>query len=288
MYSNGSRLAPLQYQPRFWGRRQEQPGFSLASDVFLNFALSRPKTLARTCISNRYYCISLFPPPVHGTEAKMASAPGPVMEFLGRVAYELHLMKPLLPTYLHLLVSAIFPIYTAAHASLSRPSSASAPERKKGHQDEDEDEDEDQIQKDIQSLTPSDAIVFPLLAGTMLASLYFIIKWLQDPAWLNWALGLYFSQVGLFFAVLFLRDTFSVVRSFLLPNEYSQNGAVWKADNQRSCFQADGGKTIGSPPARTVWACSSASMDLASNMGHSKASLHPSKARTSYPSCCFC
>src|SRR5882757_3286919 len=132
----------------------------------------------------------------------MASQPGPAMEILGRIAFGFESMRPLFPTYLHLLVSAIFPIYTAAHASLSRPPSAALRKRSKATtQEDDRDEDESQT---IESLTPSDALLFPLLAGGTLASLYFILKWLQDPAWLNWILGIYFSQMGLFFAMKFL------------------------------------------------------------------------------------
>jgi minor histocompatibility antigen H13 len=180
----------------------------------------------------------------------MASQPGPVMEFLGRMAYEFHLMKPLLPTYLHLLVSAIFPIYTAAHASLSRPSSA-APKKakkktKKGGSDDEAEDDDEESQK-IESLTPSDALLFPLLAGGTLASLYFILKWLQDPAWLNWALGLYFSQIGLFFAMKFLKDMFSVARSFFFPSEYSGGGSRWKVDIERHRYISDNGAITTAP-----------------------------------------
>lgn len=180
----------------------------------------------------------------------MASQPGVAMELLGRVAHELQIMKPLLPTYLHLLVSAIFPIYTAAHASLSRPLSA-APKKKgeKGSADDrdDDDESDEQESPKIESLTPSDALLFPLLAGATLASLYFILKWLQDPAWLNWALGLYFSQMGLFFAMKFLKDVFSVIRSYLFPTEFSAAGSRWKVDLERKTYISDKGPISKSP-----------------------------------------
>ncbi|KIW75382.1 hypothetical protein Z517_10123 [Fonsecaea pedrosoi CBS 271.37] len=177
----------------------------------------------------------------------MASEPGPLMELLGQVAYHYESMRPLLPTYIHLLVSAIFPIYTAAHASLSRPPSA-APKKSKKHADGDAEEGEDEDSPTrIESLTPSDAILFPVLAGVTLASLYFILKWLQDPAWLNWVLGIYFSQIGLFFATKFLKDGFSVVRSFILPIEYSRSGMLWKVDQKQRCFRADNGMRNSSP-----------------------------------------
>ncbi|KAJ9635552.1 hypothetical protein H2204_005726 [Knufia peltigerae] len=181
----------------------------------------------------------------------MASTPGPVMELLGRVAYELEVMRPMFPTYLHLLVSAVFPIYTAAHAALSRPSSASPRKRKAGSADDDNHED-GESQK-VESLTPSDAILFPLLAGTTLASLYFILKWLQDPAWLNWALGIYFSQIGLFFAMKFIKDMLSIARSFLLPDQYSRGGKVWKANQPDHCFKTETGDTSSSPFPWLLW-----------------------------------
>ena len=181
----------------------------------------------------------------------MASEPGPVLEILGQVTYHFTEMRPLFPTYLHLLVSAIFPIYTAAHASLARPPSAAPRKSKKGAKDDD-DRDEEETPTKIEGLTPSDAILFPVLAGGTLASLYFILKWLQDPAWLNWALGLYFSQIGLFFATKFLKDAFSVVRSFLLPMEYSRQGQAWKVDQQGKCFRTENGKKSSSPLAGSL------------------------------------
>ncbi|KIW98380.1 uncharacterized protein Z519_00040 [Cladophialophora bantiana CBS 173.52] len=174
----------------------------------------------------------------------MASEPGPVVDFLGIVAYHYESMRPLLPTYLHLLISAIFPIYTAAHASLSRPPSAASKKSKICATGEVDDEDS---QTRIENLTPSDAILFPIMAGATLASLYFILKWLQDPAWLNWALGIYFSQIGLFFAMKFLKDCFTVARSFLLPNEYSRAGMLWKVDQKERCFRAENETRTRSP-----------------------------------------
>ena len=168
-----------------------------------------------------------------------ATEPGPWLEFLGRVAYEAHLMQPLFPTYCHLMISAIFPIYIAAHASLTRPSSSAAPQKKKGKKKDEADEEESQK---IESLSPTDALIFPLLAGCTLASLYFILKWLQDPAWLNWVLGLYFSQLGLLFAFKFLKDGFTLARSFAYPTQYSSGGQVWTADNDNAVYTATSGE----------------------------------------------
>ena len=172
----------------------------------------------------------------------MASAPGPAMEFLGRAAFEATKMRPLLPTYLHLLLSAIFPIYTAAHASLARPSSAAKLEKRKKATDGDASDDDDDVQvvNKIESLTARDALTFPLLAGATLTSLYYLIKWLEDPAMLNKILAVYFSQMGLFFGVKFLKDVLSTIRSVCLPMQYSLGGAVWHADLKNRCFSTEG------------------------------------------------
>lgn len=59
------------------------------------------------------------------------SDPGLWAQILGKAAYEFSLMQPMLPTYIHLIVSALFPIYAGAHASLTRPSTAAKPAKKK-------------------------------------------------------------------------------------------------------------------------------------------------------------
>ena len=163
------------------------------------------------------------------------------MEFLGRIAYEAVRIRPLLPTYLHLLISALFPIYTGAHASLSRPSSAALPEKKKHAKAEagdGGDEDDESVVQKMEGLSPSDAITFPLLAGATLASLYFLLQWLKDPDILNRILGYYFALIGLTFGVKFVKDAFSVGRSILLPTQYTANGGLWRADNLSQCYEA--------------------------------------------------
>ncbi|KAI9933814.1 hypothetical protein ASPWEDRAFT_105358 [Aspergillus wentii DTO 134E9] len=164
----------------------------------------------------------------------------PLAELLGQAIYQFTLIKPLLPTYGHLLVSAIFPIYIGAHASLSRPSSAAKPPKKDGdepdNEDEDEDEEEQGTTQKMEGLSPSDALMFPLTAGLTLGGLYLVIKWLGDPAILNKILSFYFSQMGLFFAVAFLKDMFLVFRSFVFPNQYRQGGKIWKAKQSERIF----------------------------------------------------
>jgi len=162
------------------------------------------------------------------------SAPGSKTELMGYIAYELSRIQPLLPTYLHLLVAALFPIYTGAHASLSRPSSAAKPrKREKGNQDTDEDEVTDDAGQKMEGLSPADAIIFPLLAGTTLAGLYFLLKWLQDPALLNKILNWYFSAFGVLSVARLLTDSMGALTSFLFPAQYIENGIIWHVNGKR-------------------------------------------------------
>lgn len=109
----------------------------------------------------------------------------PFAEFLGQAIYQFTAVKPLLPTYGHLLVSVLFPIYIASHASLSRPSSAAEPPKKSqdadGDESDDEDEDEEEENDDrrVEGLAPSDALIFPLTAGLTLGGLYLVMKWME-------------------------------------------------------------------------------------------------------------
>ncbi|KAJ5612120.1 Peptidase A22B signal peptide peptidase [Penicillium lagena] len=164
----------------------------------------------------------------------------PLAELLGQALYHFDRVKPLLPTYGHLLVSALFPIWIGAHASLSRPSSAAKPSKEDINPEEDTDDEEEEsspVQK-MENLEASDALMFPLTAGLTLGGLYMVIKWLEDPAILNKILSFYFSQMGLFFAIAFLKDTLLVLRSFVFPRYYRRGGKLWKANQSERVFKA--------------------------------------------------
>ena len=153
-------------------------------------------------------------------------------DLLGRFAYEFAEIQPLLPTYLHVLGSALFSIYTGVHASLSRPSSAAKPTKQTfdpESESQDENEFHDQEQK-MESLSPMDAIMFPVLAGTTLTLSYFIIKWLDDPALLNKILNWSFSIFGGLSVARLLTDAMNVARSFLFPTKFILDGHLWTVD----------------------------------------------------------
>lgn len=178
----------------------------------------------------------------------MASVPSIFSTTYARLAQEYLKARPLLPTYVHLLVSAVFPIFTAAYASLRRPTSAAAPTRTKSSKKVDEtgtdeteaSDEDDEPSSPVEALSTSDAVLFPILAGATLTGLYLIIKWLEDPAILNKILGYYFSWVGTFFTFRFLRDVLRQLRNFAYPLYYSSRGSIFKAEVQRSRFTTEG------------------------------------------------
>ena len=156
------------------------------------------------------------------------SEPGPIAQALGRIAYEFNQLQPILPTYAHVILAALFPIYIASHASLSRPSSAAKPTKKEKTEGDsaDGDDDDDDFQR-MEGLSPTDALLFPLLAGVTLTGLYFLIKWLQDPELLNKILNWYFAVVGLYGVCKFISDAFHIVHLFVFPSYYSDGVNVW-------------------------------------------------------------
>ncbi|CEL01936.1 hypothetical protein ASPCAL01512 [Aspergillus calidoustus] len=167
----------------------------------------------------------------------------PLAELLGQAIYHFNLVRPLLPTYGHVILSALFPLYIGAHASLSRPSCAAKPpkasEKEAKNETEDEDEEDEAHDDDqkMEGLAPSDALVFPLTAGATLGGLYLVIKWMGADT-LNKILGFYFSQMGIFFAMAFVKDALSVLRSFVFPRKYKRGGKVWKPKPSDRVFTA--------------------------------------------------
>ena len=159
------------------------------------------------------------------------STPGPAAEIFGSIVYELTLLQPFIPTYLHLLLSALFPIYTGAHASLSRPKSALKPDP--SLDDEEEEDVPVEIDQRMERLSPIDAVLYPLLAGCMLGGLYFLLKWLNNPAMLNKVLNWYLSLFGVLSISKLLTDSMNILVSFIFPAGYSCNGTIWDIKQQR-------------------------------------------------------
>ena len=161
-------------------------------------------------------------------------------------------VQPMLPTYIHLLVSALLPIYAGAHASLTRPSSAAKPAKSKGEALKDnaaEDDLEDEVESQIEGLAASDAIWLPVLAGCTLGGLYVIIKWLEDPALLNKALNWYFAIFGIYGVAKMLKDSLDNVISCIFPERYLFANQIWVVNGFKriALSQSDSSCTRSSP-----------------------------------------
>ncbi|KAF2135219.1 uncharacterized protein K452DRAFT_293392 [Aplosporella prunicola CBS 121167] len=171
------------------------------------------------------------------------SAPGPIMELIGKTAFAFDQIQPLLPTYTHLLVSALFPIYAGAHSSLTRPASAAKPPKRKKHADdesaEDNKEEEDNEQK-MEGLSPSDALMFPIMAGVTLTGLYFLIKWMDNAELLNKILNGYFAFFAIFSVSRFITDGLDFIHCVVFPRVYRDQGLEYEVHNsKRNAIPAD-------------------------------------------------
>jgi len=152
----------------------------------------------------------------------------PLEELLQQVGFHYAKAQPFFPTYIHVLLSALICIYTGAHASLSIPKSAAKPPKKKKQVDDDEEDETSQSFQKMEGLSPSDAIMFPLLAGCTLAGLYFLIKWLEDPALLNKVLNWYFSVFGVLSVAQLFTDAMGIFTSSIFPAKYASDGKIWE------------------------------------------------------------
>ncbi|KAL9127770.1 MAG: hypothetical protein Q9175_007670 [Cornicularia normoerica] len=154
-------------------------------------------------------------------------------DFLQAVGYRTVIGYPYLAVYIHLLVSALLPIYAGAHASLSRPSSAAKPSNKTVKQDHYDDDPEEQEQT-MERFGPIDALLLPLMAGLLLISLYILIKWLGDPVLLNKILNWYFAVFGVWSLARMIKDSMGILTSFVFPETCNMDGDNWEIDiNQR-------------------------------------------------------
>lgn len=165
-------------------------------------------------------------------ESNGGSGPGPISELLGILAYAFAQIQPVLPLYTHLILSALFPIFTGAFSSLSRPSSAAKPAKKPKIQhdaDEQDDEDEDSSIQKMEGLSPSDAVIFPVLAGCTLGGLYLLIKYV-GASLLNKILRWYFSAMAIFSVAKLVNDGLGVFESFCFPHYYMEGGVLWQVD----------------------------------------------------------
>ncbi|KAJ4205621.1 hypothetical protein NW767_003682 [Fusarium falciforme] len=142
---------------------------------------------------------------------------------------------------LKLVFSAIGIIYLGAHAALRRPPSA-APAKKRKPGDKDDDE------RFSQGLEPSDAIMFPLMAGFVLVGLYYLIQWLQDPNILNKILRWYMSTMSIASLLSLYAHGIELLTSVVFPRYWrGRNGALMAVDQETRTVKAC--DPVGNPTA---------------------------------------
>lgn len=163
-----------------------------------------------------------------------ASTAPPEGGLMDIAAFYFEQLKPMLPLYIHLILSALFPIITGSFASLSRPSTAAKPKRgarKHDGEDDDEDDQEDEPEQKMEGLSPKDAVVLPITAGAVLGGLYWLIKqYGADP--INLILGWYFSGVGIFSVGKILNDAAALALSVVFPTYFAHNDKLWRIDGK--------------------------------------------------------
>ncbi|KAF4345723.1 minor histocompatibility antigen H13 [Fusarium beomiforme] len=127
-----------------------------------------------------------------------------------------------------LVLSAVGIIYLGAHAALRRPPSAiTAKKKKPGAKNDDE-------ESFAQGLEPSDAIIFPLMAGVVLVGLYYLIQWLKDPDILNKILRWYMSTMSVASLVSIYSHSIEVVAGLAFPRYWRGRDGRLRMVDQRT------------------------------------------------------
>ncbi|EFQ98340.1 hypothetical protein MGYG_01373 [Nannizzia gypsea CBS 118893] len=154
-------------------------------------------------------------------------------EAVDQLTVEFTLLKPLIPTYTHLILSTLFALYIGCHASISRPPSA----KKDSREEKEEDDTDEAVVQKMGGLEPSDAIMFPILSGLTLSGLYLLIKNF-DTEYLSKILNWYFAHASFIFGIAFIRDAITIFRSFVFPTRYLHKGTLWKANQEKRVYEA--------------------------------------------------
>ncbi|KAI1199112.1 signal peptide peptidase-domain-containing protein [Nemania serpens] len=139
--------------------------------------------------------------------------------------------KDLLSLEVRIVFTALACIYISSHGALRRPPSAKLSKRSRDGGGKEAEEREDQY---VQGLILSDAIMFPILAGTVLIGLYYLIKWLDDSDILNQILRAYFSFMSLASLGKLFADGLHFLTGFVFPS-------VW-IDRRGQVYHIDSGK----------------------------------------------
>lgn len=169
-------------------------------------------------------------------------------------------LVPFLPTYLHLLLAALLPIYTGAHASLRRPLNTLSPKELRflrparspagvgANDNTDDDEDGENEFPAPETLSAFDAAMFPVTAAAVLSGLYFLIKYLDDPSLLSRILTWYFCAMGVFAVGKSFADVLGVAVGIVFPPRFRDaQGTLFRAGFDSWSVQGTPGTAISSP-----------------------------------------
>jgi minor histocompatibility antigen H13 len=141
------------------------------------------------------------------------------------------LHRELLYLEARVIFAALGCIYIASYGALRRPPSAKSPKKDRNGKETKHEDDDDQY---IQGLLPSDAIMFPILAGTVLVGLYYLIKWLEDPDILNKFFQFYFSAMSLGSLGKLFADSLHFLTGFVFPTVWTdRNGKLYHIDSSK-------------------------------------------------------
>jgi minor histocompatibility antigen H13 len=151
---------------------------------------------------------------------KLASVPTVVLQH-----------KELLALEARIVFTALACIYIGSYGALRRPPSAKPPKVGKGKKKDEAEERDDQY---VQGMLPSDAILFPILAGTVLIGLYYLIKWLEDADILNTVFRAYFSAMSLASLGKLFADSLHLLTGFVFPTVWTgKDGKVYHIDSEK-------------------------------------------------------
>jgi minor histocompatibility antigen H13 len=139
------------------------------------------------------------------------------------VLHELWEHPDLLMLEAKLVLSAMGVIYLGAHGALRRPPSAAPAKSREG-------KDEEKEEQYTQGLLPSDAIVFPLLAGIVLTGLYYLIQWLQDPEILNKIMRVYMSTMSVASLTTLYAHALQLFTTLAFPRYWRSGARLYRID----------------------------------------------------------
>ncbi|GAW16417.1 hypothetical protein ANO14919_058430 [Xylariales sp. No.14919] len=137
----------------------------------------------------------------------------------------------LLVLEIRIVLTALACIYIGSHGAIRRPPSAKLSKTgKNGEKNEAEERDDEHVQ----GMLPSDAILVPIFAGTVLIGLYYLIKWLEDPDLLNKILRVYFSTMSLASLGKLLADGLHFLTGFVFPTVWvGKDRRVYHIDSEK-------------------------------------------------------